>query len=238
MVRRSTVATLALVGLCMAGFSTPAAYPQPVAEGGGGGRFFTGSHRDAVGCASCHDSESAFDVQLEGLPSEYRPGATYTVLVRWPDTDRPVSIVAEWMDAYGDPRGTVRLPPAEVVEDEDRCSSGSVAAALYETDDGREIIGMPACGARQLRLQWTAPDDENDDVTFFLGAVASDQSDDPTGDLVTMRETVVHGSRNPGAGCRTGGPPHALLLLLLWAFARRRGERPLVVRAWVSTRPV
>ncbi len=210
-----------------AGFSTPAAYPQPVTEGGGGGRFFTGSHHDAIGCDSCHEPVGDLQLRFEGLPERYEAGLTYTIVARWPQTSRAVSVVGEWVDKDGDPVGTVVLPPADAVEPGDRCASGSVAAAMFETEDGRQIVGMPACGASQLRLQWTAPLEAAGAVSFHLGAVASDDSDDPAGDLVGQHELSVDGDSKEGGGCRTGGSPSwlSLLLLLLFAWTRRSAAR-------------
>lgn len=209
------------------GFSTPAAYPRPVSEGGGGGRFFTGAHNDAIGCASCHEPAGTFDVEVDGMPAVYSPGTTLTVVATWPRTDRTVSVVAEWVDADGEPVGDVRLAPPEVVEEADRCASGSVAASRYETEDGRQIIGMPACGATRLRMQWTGPDTLDTAVSLHLGAVASDDSDDPWDDWVQQRAVPMDtaGARAP-SGCTSApqapGSSAWLLLAVLCTIRRRR----------------
>lgn len=223
--RYGLLVALALGSTAGMGFSTPAAYPQPVAEGGGGGRFFTGSHHDAIGCDSCHPPQGSLDVVFEGLPEQYSVGSTYTIVARWPETQRAVSVVGEWSDAQGDPVGDVVLPPADAVDAEDLCASGSVAASLFATEDGRQIVGMPACGASQLRLQWTAPDEAAGAVFFHLGAVASDDSDDPLGDLVGLHEVRVDGDPAGAAGCRVGGPPPCFGLLILLAWVRRSPAR-------------
>ncbi|MEM6291911.1 MAG: hypothetical protein AAGA54_11620 [Myxococcota bacterium] len=205
------------------GFSTPAAYPQPVTEGGGGGRFFTGSHGDAFGCVSCHPAEGTVGLVLDGLPEAYQPGSTYTVTVTWPDEPRPVSVVAEWVDDDGFGVGRTRLAPESILEDEDRCASGSVAPALYDAEDERTVIGMPACGATQLRLQWTAPEADVGTVAFHLGAVGSDDSEDPSGDAVEQRSVNVAGPDAAAEGCSTGGrSTHLSLLLLLLGLRLRR----------------
>ena len=222
------VAALLLAGAAASmGFSTPAAYPRPIAEGGGGGRFFTGSHHDAIGCASCHEPAGSFALELDGLPDRYTPGTTLTVVAQWPEVDRTVSLVAEWVNEDGDPVGEVRLAPDALVEDADRCASGSVAASIYATDDEeRRIIGMPACGATRMRMQWTGPEDLEGPVSLHIGAVASDDADDPEGDWVAQTASVLPNVDDASEqGCRSGpggSALTALCLLLPWVRRRRR----------------
>ncbi|MBV1860275.1 MAG: hypothetical protein KUG77_17810 [Nannocystaceae bacterium] len=224
------LAALLLGAVAAMGFSTPAAYPQPVSVGGGGGRFFTGAHHDAIGCDSCHEPEGGLNLVFDGLPERYAPGSTYTIVARWPDTQRAVSIVGEWVDTNGDPVGEVVLPPRDAIDTQDLCASGSIAASLFETDDGRQIVGMPACGASQLRLQWTAPPEPTGAVSFHVGAVASDDSDDPSGDLVGQHHVRVDGDAQTSAGCQAGGdrswPGGLLVLLMLFRPIIRRVRRP------------
>ncbi len=219
--------TLILAGLSSAllGFSTPALYPESVGDGGGGGRFFTGSHRDGFGCGVCHESDEHLRVELRGVPSRYEAGATYTVEVSWPGAPGTVSLVTEWVDSSGYGAGELTVPPEDILEEHERCSSGSRAAQLYEAEFDRTIIGMSACGASLMRMQWTAPEDpQTGPVWLHLGAVASDESDDPSGDAVHKTAVEIRSSAAT-SGCRSGGTPPPILLLGLLLAARRRKTR-------------
>ncbi|HYJ08118.1 MAG TPA: DUF2271 domain-containing protein [Polyangiaceae bacterium] len=66
-------------------FSEPKLYGDLPAEGGGGGRYFTGSPADGYGCGSCHTGQGSFPIAITGLPVDgYVPGKPYVVRVSWP----------------------------------------------------------------------------------------------------------------------------------------------------------
>src|SRR5689334_9620772 len=59
------------------GFDTDAA------EGGGGGRHFTGSIKDGLTCAVCHTAKLPPRLEVSGIPPVgYTPGQQYNVEVR------------------------------------------------------------------------------------------------------------------------------------------------------------
>lgn len=93
--RLAAVGALALLAPVLtpvpaAAFSAPSIYPTPAADGGGGGRWFSGSPAEGYGCSVCHTSEppgSSFTMDILGLPSQagYKPGLAYPITVTWPE---------------------------------------------------------------------------------------------------------------------------------------------------------
>ena len=233
MVRRSlkrlelvVVAGLVLAGV--AGFSTPSLFSQPVTAGGGGGRFFTGSARDGFGCQVCHEGAAAPLVAVEGVPGAWTPGSTYTLALEWSVASGSVSFVGELVDADGHGVGTLITPPAEIVEDDERCAGGSPAVRLeHDLEDTRTLFAIPACGATRTRVQWTAPDDDAGPVWLHLGVVHGDGSGTPDGDGVRMLAYEIPSIATSEAadGCRLGGAPRPAWLLLLAPLCRRRRRR-------------
>lgn len=220
-----TAAASVIAIAMLTGWSTPAVYPEPVEAGGGGGRFFTGSSSDAFGCDVCHQGTTGPTLVVEGMPQRYEAGATYTLDVQWPSTSRRVSVLGEFVDEMGAGVGAVVAPPDDILLDAERCASGSRALAISDASDDREVFGIPACGATRVRVQWTAPARDVGPVWLHLGAVGSDDSDDPAGDGVTMF-AVSLGDASHDAGCAAGQRPTRrgpwMLFALLLLRARRR----------------
>ena len=70
-------------------FSSPEAYPEAAIDGGGGGRWFTGSAAEGFGCGVCHSAapgQRHFPLYVSGLPAAgYEPRARYEILLSWPE---------------------------------------------------------------------------------------------------------------------------------------------------------
>jgi hypothetical protein len=87
--------SLALVFACVSiasvarAYSTPDAYIERPSEGGGGGRWFTGSPADGYSCSVCHSSASGqreFPLYVTGLPLEgYTLAEAREIVLSWPE---------------------------------------------------------------------------------------------------------------------------------------------------------
>jgi hypothetical protein len=68
-------------------YADPLYFAKPAAEGGGEGRWFTGSPADGYGCGVCHTPNQAEKLVVEGLPKNgYVPGKDYYIRIAWPVT--------------------------------------------------------------------------------------------------------------------------------------------------------
>ncbi len=188
----STLVVTALLGVNAraSAYSDPARFAAPVLEGGAEGRWFTGSVTDGHTCRVCHSGGRQAPVRIDGLPlNGYVPGATYAVVVDWPDAVIHVGVSVELSDRDGRAAGVVALPASQVLEDADVCFPYAArlrAATLVETEDNRGIVTVADCGARQLRFLWTAPIERATIPILFSGAlVAGDGSDSHGNDGVT-----------------------------------------------------
>ena len=221
---RLCVALVALLPAASASaFSDPNNYGLPTSEGGGGGRFFTGSRADGYACDVCHSGAEGPDVVVSGLPLDgYVPGATYEVTLRWGLATPNVSLLTEFTDELNLGAGTIG-PPAEFTPEEfcaeEGVSTGILALQAVALDDlaaegapptGRMIVAVPECGARLVRYQWTAPAVATGTLWFTAGAVSSDEAADAEGDGVTvLRYPLVPAGAAPyqdaiAEGCSVG----------------------------------
>lgn len=228
-------ASLVVAGSAWLAYSSPASYAQPaVPEGGGGGRWFTGSPRDGYDCAVCHGGGEPQPLHVEGLPrGAWSPGLTYELTLTWPDPTADVSVLLEFTDREGNQSGELALAPEALLAADERCGSGLRASALHELDEGRTIVALPSCGASRLRLQWTAPEQASDAVWLFVAGVHADGSDSPRGDGVMVERIELVGPALESSGCSVGETsPRGGLLVLAWIGAwllRRRGAACLML---------
>lgn len=230
-------------------FSDPFSYETSIAEGGGGGRWFTGSPADGFGCDVCHGDVGGVDLSVEGLPSEsgYTPGQPYQIIVRWPETVEHLALVVEFVDARGMAAGSLALPLPEAQTTLELCSDLGLedvsAGQVLQSETGRQLAAVIDCGARELRMRWMAPDRDVGAVWFSGGFVASDHQSDIFNDrVVHLDKTLVaagsgqHFAQLAQGACSVaarvdsrGAPagalsPGALLALLcVHRLARRRG---------------
>ena len=218
--RASLVAIL--MSLCAApaaAFHGQADFDKPALEGGGGGRWFTGSPRfRRWDCTVCHaDGEGLIGLTLATEPpglvrdGVFVPGATYAVTVTLQGEHRgldamlnPNTFVLEIVDEAQEPAGIfaglgsgVERPPGE-----------ELVVARGEFD-----------GATEWSFEWIAPEPGSGPVTLYLAGVDGDgagdrlgRTGDPFGDDVfvgSMRlqeeGNVQDGSAVMTTGCSAGG---------------------------------
>jgi hypothetical protein len=185
-------------------------YARSVAEGGGGGKFFTGTPLDGYTCDVCHSGGAAAKLDVIGLPTAgYVPGQTYQIAFQWPAPlldDAPKSaLMVELTDTNGAPAGTPSLVPYAHWTDAEKCALEDFPAAdicrvgaepgccrdLDPARDGcsfpgeRSMLWMLECGARAARFDWTAPA-QAVDVWFSASMLTSNAGNDAAGDGVTL----------------------------------------------------
>jgi MYXO-CTERM domain-containing protein len=190
-----------------------------------------------LSCDTCHGGGEALTLELSGLPEAgWAPGATYMLDVAWSPSIEHAAILAELTDASGLAVGELSLPPQELLTDEEKCASGTRAAAAFEPDGDRMVMAIGDCGAHRLRIQWRAPDSaEVGTVSLHLASVRGDGEGDVDGDGPSLEVHPIEPYdplRPLGAsaeGCRVGEPDISLfglgLLLVFGLLGYRRRER-------------
>ena len=234
----------ALVGAVLHGrahaYSSPDLYAESVMNGGGGGRWFTGSSADGFACDVCHTGGDGPPLAISGLPLDgFMPGARYEVAIAWP-LGAQLALVAELTDEQQQGAGTIALRDPDAIALSERCSeeegSGAPPFALHDAERGRTLFTIIDCGAQSTRFRWTAPAVVTGPVWFNLGFVAADEDASPAGDGVTLVETPLHAagaSMDPrvlaqgcdaiAAGSRRGAGGWMLGLLAVgWLLRARR----------------
>ena len=171
-------------------YSNPEYYGTPVAMGGGGGRWFTGSSADGYACDVCHTGGNGPELAIAGLPTDgFTPGAHYQITIRWP-AEAQLALVAEFTDEQRRGAGTLTLPNPQNTELYERCSleegDGALPTALFEAEGSRTLFTVFDCGAQATRFRWTAPAAASGPLWFNLGFVASNEDAGPAGDGVTL----------------------------------------------------
>ena len=218
-------------------FSDLERYSMPSMEGGGGGRFFTGSPIDGYACGVCHQGGQEPNVIVYGLPIEgYVPGQTYDVEIAWDNPQLYHSLHLEFIDPVGrGPAGGLALLGKTLADAASRCGlkPDEEVAEFFYTGDGRQILGVEACGAAHLRFRFTAPD--LPEVVFAGSVVRSNSSVSPDGDGVHNLNRVLRRVGEPNqatskcsfgaADARDGGLAWGLLGLLAALLARRARRR-------------
>jgi hypothetical protein len=225
-------------------------FNDPAAQGGGGGRWFTGSPADSYGCEVCHaPAAGGQPVFVQGIRDTYQPGATYDLTIAWPASSLHVTGLVEFTDSEGNGAGSVALPTTPLTAAES-CTpvEAQVPAAIVLTGpqlalaNGRQLVGMQDCGGNVLHWLWTAPAQDVGPIFFAGGLVSPDQRMDEDGDHVTRLsksiaspaqanyESRVAGgcsaSRARSGDAADGGVALALLLTALaWTASRRRRVR-------------
>lgn len=118
-------------------------------EGGGGGRFFTGSLRDGYTCGVCHQSETYFGMELRGLGTSIEPGKTYTLTVAWEGDPTGVSVNGEIVGPKGFAAGKLTT------------IDGEASIEVADKKDKRQLFNVYKDEERaksEVKLKWTAPD--------------------------------------------------------------------------------
>lgn len=208
-------------------YSSFADYARSIADGGGGGKFFTGTPADGYTCDVCHSGGAPAKLDVVGLPSAgYVPGQTYQIAFTWPmpvaDAVPRIALMVELSDDNGATAGVPALIPYAQWTDAEKCAqdafpaadicrAGEAAGCCRELDATRDACSFPGersmlwmleCGARAARFDWTAPV-QPVDVWFSASIVSSSAGNDAAGDGVTlMRQLlrpVAHADARTGA---------------------------------------
>lgn len=188
-------------------FSDPLSFADDVRLGGGGGRYFTGSPADGYGCNVCHAGAEPPAVEVLGLPTHgYAPGASYEISVAWPPSAEHIGLALEITDAQGVAAGTLRLPPPHELPEAERCEpiADAVMAGVLHEQLGRSVLQVPDCGARRVRVLWTAPQAAPGTVLFAGGLVAADGMANVEADGVTMFARTLTRSGEPAVNSLQG----------------------------------
>jgi hypothetical protein len=237
-------------------FSDSVSFSLPPTAAGGGNRYFTGSPADGYTCKVCHSGGPAPALRVLGLPPMgYGAGVSYEIVVDWSDTIDKFSAAFEFTDAEGNVAGSVRLPPDDELLPAEFCepsSAGVPAASLADAPNGRQVVSLPDCGAKQMRVLWTAPKDGRalGSVWFAGSAVVSNGEGDPGGDGVTDFGRVIGplATGSPlasytSAGCNA--VPSSSRSACAWVFSlsallvgscRRRVRRRAALARWQAAR--
>ena len=209
-------------------------------EGGGGGRYFTGSRRDGYTCAVCHVDETppvtTPSIAVVGLPEDgYGLDESYVLTVELPDAEGSSGAI-EITDRFGAGVGTLTAAEAPAVED--LCTPvdtmpGSPGVFVVPLEARRMVAVANDCGVERLRVTWRAPAEPAGPVFVHAVVVAADGDILPPGDATAVLERQLQpagadldGPR-VGTACAagipdgSGAPIGAALMALALLVARR-----------------
>lgn len=208
-------------------YSDPAMFTGPVGEGGGGGRYFTGSRAEKYSCSVCHHGGDAPRFVVDPLPEQLEAAGRYTLVIHWDDPQSPQGLQLELATETGaDP--SVTIPAGMTLPATSRCEGSATGLpAVYATDVGnRRIVGVEDCGASRVEVSFIAT---GGPIEVSIGGVRSNEDGTPDGDGVFEDRFVLSPSlRAGGAGCAAGGEPAGTMLPFIVALLlRRRRSRKL-----------
>jgi hypothetical protein len=217
-------------------FSDIERFPAPVAEGGGGGRLFTGSPVDGYACSVCHEGGVEPNVAIFGLPpAGYVPGQTYEIQVVWDGAVASHAMHIEFLDERTRrAAGSVALVDPATIDASGRCGGRpeEKPADYIIEGQGRQIIGVQGCGSSRLRFRFTAPNLR--EVVLAGSVVRSNSKASADGDGVQNLNRILRraGEPNPAdSGCALAVAPRAgvarwlAVLALLGSLLRWRARR-------------
>ena len=207
-------------------------FNDPAIQGGGGGRWFTGSPADNYTCQVCHEDREAQQIVVAGLPERYTPGLSYDISISWPASYPQVTALVEITDQTGSGAGdaNVSASPASVAESCEPADSGIAAAVVLSgpelaVADGRQLVGMQDCGGTVLRWRWTAPASDIGPVLFAGGLVVGDEHMDAHGDRVAKLSKWIASPSRANTATRIRGSCSSAGVL---------GTRTTTTRAWLA----
>lgn len=212
-------------------FSDPERFMAPTHEGGGGGRFFTGSMSDGFTCAVCHRGGTAPAVHVAGLPQTgFLPDQTIEVEVTFGSPGNH-ALALEVVDDAGRDL-SLELLPEEQIAPTERCGAAPDGRrASYLTEVGaRRILGVEACEATAVRFRFRTPRSAR--ALLVATALSSDNSATIEGDGLTeiaqslfQSGSTARAASNSGCSAANSGGASLLSLFALAAVAplwRRR----------------
>jgi hypothetical protein len=242
--RRCTLLALCILALSTGAlsararaFSDPERFTAPTDEGGGGGRFFTGSWSDGFTCAVCHRGGPAPDVRITGMPTNgFLPGQLVEAELSFGNDQRNHALALEVVDDLGRDLGLEILPDEQIAITE-RCGAvqGAQRASYLAEAGARRVLGVEACEAKTVRFRFRTP--QSPRIMFVATVLASDNSASIEGDGVTeIAQSLFQNGKSAGAaassGCSSVVSGRASMfsvcsLLVLALLARqRRSRRP------------
>ena len=241
---RGALTAIGLLALSIGGraaparaFSDPERFMAPTHEGGGGGRFFTGSLSDGFTCAVCHRGGATPTVNIAGLPrTGFLPGQMVQVELSFGGLGNH-SLALEMVDDAGRDLGLELLPEEQIAVTE-RCGAVQGARrASYLTQVGaRRVLGLEACEARSVAFRFRTPQAAR--ALFVASVLASDNSATIEGDGVTeIAQSLFQDGRSAAvasdSGCSAALPAQSgvlssvalVALAALWRQRRSRRRR-------------
>jgi hypothetical protein len=210
-------------------YSDPERFGAITEEGGGGGRYFTGSLGDGYTCAVCHSGGVAPQVVVHGLPSTgYAPDQLIEAEIAFPVGPANHALALEVVNSAGKDVGLELVPEAEIAANE-RCGGapdGRRASYLVQVGD-RRVIGVEACEARAVRFRFRTG--QLDHIQIVGTVLASDNSATVKGDGVTEIEKTFYrngASAQPASGgCTMLAKESATTPVWLWLVLSVSGLR-------------
>lgn len=182
----AAVVLVALVAFALPGsaraYLNRGSFAIDVNNGGGGGRYFTGSPVDALTCNVCHAGGGATGINVSATPElfgvGYIPGQQYDIALRWtPRLDANGPRGAGSIEIIGSENqsiGQMSLVSEGDLQDEERCKDGAdltpnanAPAAIY-TGEGRQVAGTQSCSASALRVIWQAPAEDQGPMWLYV----------------------------------------------------------------------
>jgi hypothetical protein len=202
-------------------YSDPATFGDPIEEGGGAGRYFTGSRAEGYSCSVCHHDGKVPRFVVDPLPDQLQQGTKYTLVIHWADPESPQALQLELVSNGAHP--SVTIPAAAALPATSRCESLPTGLpAVYSVDLGqRRVIGVEDCGASRVEVSFVAT---GDPIEVSIGGVRSNEDGTANGDGVFDDRFVlsqnVHAS---GGACAVGGDASSVVVpLIALMFVRRR----------------
>lgn len=138
-----------LGGAPVQAFGGLGAFKSKAIEGGGGGRYFTGSRRDGFTCGVCHKSDSFFGLEVQGLDASIEPGKRYTLKISWQGEAKKVSLNGEIVGPKGFVAGALATKDT------------SAGVSIGDKENNRQVFNLGQDLDREkseMEIQWTAPD--------------------------------------------------------------------------------
>ncbi|CAN5907894.1 hypothetical protein BH11MYX2_BH11MYX2_37620 [soil metagenome] len=204
-------------------FSDPATFAEAAIDGGGGGRYFTGSHVEGYSCNVCHQGGGTAKFVVDPLPDTLVAGTRYSLVVHWTNPEVPHALQLELVTPNGG-NPTVTIPADAALPPESRCDSkASGLPAVYSVSLGvRRIIGVEDCGASRVEVSFVAT---GEPIDVSIGGVIGNDDGTANGDAVfDDRFTLSQSLKASGSGCASSDGATLLIPLLAWLRLRRRRQ--------------